>query len=721
MDYKTFLAKEAQLDALSDGEQEKFYAACLREQDPEIRVRAGYGLGSLYFWQGNFRKAIDVVEPVFLNYQSYPYSKTLLGCFNLLATAMQCELEYVSSRFVYGMALRLAKEHGTKGLYAREYNNIASVFVMEKKYSLALAYLDKAEQALPDSEVPMGAFIYLNKAVSYLRLGKTEQARQAYTLAIRGYNAREALPDDTLLCGLSLYYSLGDLENYESLKAKALARLGQMHASEAIETCQNLFECGMDADDEALLRTVLRTMDAYLEAHPEEYHFGQTLAELKYRYAEKNQDSSAMLEALRGGKYYAQLLLAQTERDRIGSMAKNFRITTQLQNALESKERASQAKSRFLRSISHDIRTPLNGIIGLLKVDEAHPEDGALIARNRGRMQLAADHLLSLINDVLDMSRIEEGGVKLAREPVSIPELHRQIVAIVEPTAAENGVTLRLAGALPTSAPWVYGSPNHLRQIFLNIYGNCVKYNRPGGSVTTAVDLTQEAPGRCTCRWTVSDTGIGMSQAFLAHIFEPFEQERSDARSTYNGSGLGMSIAQGLVRQMGGTIAVSSTEGSGSVFTVTIPFETAPAPQAPEAPREKADIRGLRLLLVEDNALNADIARILLTDEGAEIVLAQNGQQALDLFAASKPKQFDAILMDVMMPVMDGLTATRAIRALPRPDAETVPIIAMTANAYTEDAESCLAAGMNAHLGKPLDMAKVTQTIAACCGDGNAK
>ena len=718
MNYDEFLERAAQIQALPDEEQKKFYAECLEnEQDfSSVRVHASYSYGALFFWEGNFRKTIDIVEPVVMNYQSFPFSKKLIGCFNLLATAMHCETEYVGARFVYGVALQIAQEHHTEGLYAREYNNIASVFVMEQNYEEALRYLKKAEEALPVSEEPMGAYIYLNETVALQKLNRLPEALRAYETATGSYEAMEILPDDTLLCGLSLYYSLGNTRKYEEIKQQALERLDDMHASEAMETCQNLFECGMDAGDENLVAAIFRTMDWYMEKHPREIKVGRTMAELKYAYAEKKRDTEAMLEALRLEKEYEDRVIAQIEQDRVSSLAKYFQINTELQRALESKEKASQAKTQFLSSMSHDIRTPLNGIIGLLKVDEAHADDQQMVKKNRAKMQIAADHLLSLVNDVLDMSKIEDGNVVLSHESVDFSEMHREIMSIIEPAAVESGVKICLEEKTAGFKPYVYGSPNHLRQIFLNIYSNCIKYNHIGGKVTTVVELTQVSQCACTYRWTISDTGIGMSKAFLDHIFEPFVQERSDARSTYNGSGLGMSIAKSLVEQMGGTISVSSEVGKGSTFVITIPFEIAPAPETKKfSPTASVSIQGLNLLLVEDNELNADIAQILLTDRGAKVTLVRDGKQALDRFAQLAPGTFDAILMDVMMPVMDGLTATRAIRALHRPDAQTIPIIAMTANAYAEDAKACLEAGMNAHIGKPLDIDKVTETVAECC------
>ena len=718
MNYEAFLTELERVQDLPAAEQKQFFEKCLKEEQDisAVRVHASYCYGALFFWEGDFRRAIDITEPIVMEYRCLPFSEVLLGGFNLLGTAMHCEKEFIEARFVYELALKAAQEHQVRGLYAREYNNIASIYVMEEDYAAALRYLALAEQALPFSTVPMGAYIYLNKAVSLRKLERLPEAREAFETAVSRYNAREALPDDTLLCGVSLYYALGEQQKYAQIKQLALDRLKQMHASEIIETCENLLECGMDAGDEALVAEVFRTMERYMQDHPEDIKVGVSMADLKYRYAEKKADREAMLEALQLGKSYQSRLITRTEYDRVRTMEKNIQITSELQGAIESRERASKAKTQFLSAMSHDIRTPLNGIIGLLKVDEAYPEDEQLIQSNRGKMQVAANHLLSLINDVLDMSKIEDGGVILAHEVVDFPELTEELMSILGETAKESGVEFAFTDRVPKPAPCVYGSPKHLRQIFLNIYSNCIKYNRVGGSVSTLVELTERQEGRCTYRWTITDTGIGMSEAFLGRIFEPFVQEKNDARSTYNGTGLGMSIVKGLVDQMGGTITVSSQVGIGSSFVVTIPFEIAPAPQiGREEPKEEGCIQGRKLLLVEDNALNAEIAQMLLTSKGAEVTLAENGQQAVDLFAKAKPGTFDAILMDVRMPVMDGLTAARTIRGLNRPDAAAIPILAMTANAFEEDARACMEAGMNAHLSKPLDMDKVVAAIAQAC------
>lgn len=386
---------------------------------------------------------------------------------------------------------------------------------------------------------------------------------------------------------------------------------------------------------------------------------------------------------------------------------------TQLKEAALQAEKTNSAKSIFLSRMSHDIRTPLNGIIGLLNIDEAHFDNQELVRENHKKMLVSADHLLSLINDVLQVSKLEDGKIELAREPIDLAQLSRDVGTIISARAAEAGITLETDKQdLPEQ--YVYGSPLHIRQLFLNIYGNCIKYNHVGGKVITSLKCMHYGDGKVTYRWTISDTGIGMSQEFLTHIFEPFTQENSDSRSVYQGTGLGMTIVKSLVDKMGGLIEVSSKEGEGSTFVITLPFDTAEKPEEMQktVSESSSDINGLHLLLAEDNDLNAEIAELLLTDAGAQVTIVGDGKQAVDIFSREPAGTFDAILMDIMMPVMDGLTATREIRALERPDAKTIPIVAMTANAFAEDAKKCMEAGMNAHLAKPLDIHKVISTVA---------
>ena len=363
-----------------------------------------------------------------------------------------------------------------------------------------------------------------------------------------------------------------------------------------------------------------------------------------YAYLEKSSQSSfktacvavAVSILLAGWSY--MILRRQRQRD--------MEYQEKLQKAAVAANAANRAKSTFLFNMSHDIRTPLNGIMGLLKIDKDHFEDRELVRANHDKMLVAADHLLSLINDVLEVSKLEDGNIELAHQPMSLADVSQEVGTIIGERTAEAGIRFEFqAQELPVV--WVYGSPLHLRQIFLNIYGNCIKYNREGGSVTTQVQCLGAAHGRVTYRWTISDTGVGMSQEFLKRIFEPFAQERADARSVYQGTGLGMTIVRGLVEKMNGTIEVTSREGEGSTFVITLPFEIAPE-QQPERPDESAaeeakSIRGLCLLLVEDNDLNAEIAQTMLEDEGAQVTVAENGKRAVERFQSSLPGTFDAI------------------------------------------------------------------------------
>lgn len=386
-----------------------------------------------------------------------------------------------------------------------------------------------------------------------------------------------------------------------------------------------------------------------------------------------------------------------------------------LKKALEKANQANAAKSDFLSRMSHDIRTPLNGIIGLLDISEANPQDLELASQNRAKARIAANHLLSLINDILNMSKLEADNIELAHEAFDIRQLAGDIIIIAEMRAAESGITLKHEDCSQNIIyPYVYGSPLHVRQIFVNILSNAIKYNKPGGNIFMKIESGKKQDNTVEYICTITDTGIGMSPEFAEHLFEPFSQEKVDARSVYHGTGLGMSIVKALVDKMNGTIAVESELGVGSKFTVTIPFEIAEQKEIDN--EETAEdiavaIKDTKIMLVEDNELNIEIATELLKEQGAIVTQVANGAEAVRLFKENPRGTFDVILMDVMMPVMDGLEATRKIRALDRIDAATIPIIALTANAFYEDVKKCIESGMNAHLSKPLEIEKVVEMI----------
>ena len=400
-----------------------------------------------------------------------------------------------------------------------------------------------------------------------------------------------------------------------------------------------------------------------------------------------------------------------TERS-IAAIEKN---EEELKQAKEAAERANAAKTGFLSRMSHDIRTPLNGIIGMIEISDRHREDRALVDANRVKEKVAAKHLLELINDVLEFNKLDEENLQLTKEPFCLKKLWQEIITIVEPRAADRGVRLTYEEQTEgTAAGCVLGSSLHVRQIFINILGNAIKYTDAGGHVLCQVTIKAIGESRISCRAVISDNGIGMSTAFLPHLFESFSRENTDEKSVTQGTGLGMSIVKHLVDEMGGTITVESKKGVGTTFTVTLLFEE---PKEQECKKieegdQSADITGMRVLLAEDNELNMEIAETFLTDAGVQITKAYNGKEEVERYLEQPAGTFDAILTDLMMPVMDGCEAARAIRGSGRADAESIPIIALTANAFLEDAERVKREGMNEHLPKPLDVGKMLSVLA---------
>lgn len=384
----------------------------------------------------------------------------------------------------------------------------------------------------------------------------------------------------------------------------------------------------------------------------------------------------------------------------------------QLQEALVQAQSANAAKTAFLNNMSHDIRTPINGILGMLNIIQKSEDDPQKVNDCLNKIDSSSKLLLSLVNDVLDMSKLESGSVILNNESVDLDRVCNEITADVLFQAEAAG--LNVVGEHDDySGVYIRSSSLHLKKVLMNLFTNCIKYNKPGGSIHTSMKTIERTDERITCKFCIEDTGIGMSEEFIENeLFKPFAQADNSPRSSYMGTGLGMPIVKEIVEKMGGTITVESKLGEGSRFTVVLPFEI-DRNAVPEKETENvtADISGKCLLVAEDNDLNLEIAEFVLTENGAKVVSAVNGEEAFKKFEASETGEFDAILMDVMMPVMDGLSATRAIRVLERPDAKTIPIIAMTANAFREDEEKCLEAGMNAHLAKPLDMEKVVSVI----------
>lgn len=384
-----------------------------------------------------------------------------------------------------------------------------------------------------------------------------------------------------------------------------------------------------------------------------------------------------------------------------------------LQKKTQDAEAAIRAKSEFLSRMSHDIRTPINGMMGMLDIAQAHLDDPERMDSCLSKMRGAADQLLALINDVLDMSKIETGSIQLIEEPFDMMKLLNGTIAIQEIIASEKSLNMEQDIEDRILHPYVCGSPNYVRSILVNIISNAIKYTNPGGRISISARELACNGEYVDFEFIVSDTGIGMSEEFAKHIFEPFTQEHAEDRSSYHGTGLGMSIVKNLINKMKGTIQLQTVQGEGTTFTITLPvkLDVVRLEELTEE-EEETSIEGMKIMLVEDNDLNLEVAQYILEDAGAEIVVARNGLESIQLFEQSETNSFDAVLMDVMMPVMDGLTATRKIRKMKRKDAGTVPIIAMTANVFNEDVIAAKEAGMNEHIAKPLDFDKLMHTLA---------
>ena len=402
--------------------------------------------------------------------------------------------------------------------------------------------------------------------------------------------------------------------------------------------------------------------------------------------------------------------LLQQERDYGDKLAKAAREASS----------ANSAKTEFLRRMSHDLRTPINGIRGMVEVGNANADDLQKQTECRSKIWTASGLLLDLANEALDMSRLESGQVDLNLVPINLVALNCEVRDILERQAEERLVTI-ICDQQTLNHPYAQVSVTHLKRLLLNIAGNAVKYNRQGGYVRLVCCEVEPADGALVYEYTIADNGIGMSEEFQQHLYEPFCREEQQVEGASSGTGLGAPIAKQLVELMGGTMSFTSVLGQGTTFTIRLPFEKCKRSEIPQAVRADAGdgdaLQGLRVLLVEDNDLNAEIAQFTLSRAGAVVTHAKDGESAVEAFAASAPHEYDVVLMDIMMPGIDGLEATRQIRALDREDAATTPIIAVSANAFADDRRLSREAGMNAHLSKPVSSQELIEALAHIAAD----
>ena len=392
---------------------------------------------------------------------------------------------------------------------------------------------------------------------------------------------------------------------------------------------------------------------------------------------------------------------------------KDEKYKAELLIAAKKAEAANQAKTEFLQRMSHDIRTPINGICGMLDVADHYADDMEKQTECRAKVKEASNLLLELVNDVLDMSKLETDEIVLEEVPFNLSKISKEVLVVIEQIAEEQNIRIEWEKKEITHRDLI-GSSEYVKRVMMNILSNAVKYNKANGSIyISCMEIPSEQPGMTTIEFVCRDTGIGMSDEFQKHIFEPFTQEHEGSRTKFTGTGLGMSITKKLVEKMGGTIAFESKEGVGTTFVIRVPFKIDPDADKREEQKDVSEksIKGLHILLAEDNELNMEIAEFVLQNEGAEVTKAWNGQETVELFRNSEPGEFDAILMDIMMPVMNGYETAKMIRSLDREDAKTIPVIAMTANAFTEDRRRAKEAGMDEHISKPIDVKSLIKVI----------
>ncbi len=409
----------------------------------------------------------------------------------------------------------------------------------------------------------------------------------------------------------------------------------------------------------------------------------------------------------------SQRALIRSKRNLEMALEENKKINRKISEARQAAEQASRSKTQFLANMSHDIRTPMNGIIGMLNIADRYVDNPDEVKKYHQKIRMASEYLLSLINDVLDMRKIDQKDIMLLEESVNLRDVIENCRDILEAKAGEQEITLDTTGMAEFNPPQLMASEVHLRQIFMNIISNAIKYNKYGGKIFIQAIVLEQTEDKVICRFSVTDTGIGMSEDFQKQMFEPFTQEHGENRREFKGTGLGLSIVKRIIEEMGGEIRVESELDIGTKFSwdLTFPIDKAINERAENISDRIVTLRGIRVLAAEDNSLNSEILKFILEDMGINVNLVENGELAVKAFQESRPGEYAMIFMDIMMPVMDGYEASRIIRNMKRPDAAKIPIIALTANVFAEDIVRSSEAGMDAHITKPIDENKLKECM----------
>ena len=688
MKYQELIKEVEGVGKLELSEQEEFYRGVLNESsnDLEVRVAATFYLGMAYYYEGNFKKSKEIIEPIILQYQSMPFVRELISAFNLMGVMLYYDGANVSSRYYYEKALQIAMEHDDVGHYCYEYNNISITYAKQEKYEEALDSILKAKEYMPCCIENMGAYVYLNLALVYNHLNQVDKALEAFYIGLDEYDGKHIILEDYLNCGIELFSKSGMEFELKRCAEELEKRLENLYAAEYIDVCVALFDYYLEQKMFDRVQFILNNMDSYMNKHPDEIRLGLMVESSRYKYGKVIQDSNAIILALEKNAYYERIFEDEQVR-RCHDTERHFDTNRKLQLALENETKANQVKMRFLASMSHDIRTPINGIIGMLQVIQKCGDDKQRIKDAYDKMWISSTHLLSLVNDILDIRTLETDSVVLENKSFELSQLLGRVQTIIDVQASNCKIELFMKTQIEHDH--LIGSPTHVEKVLLNLLSNAIKYNKPGGKVYLSVKEKADC-----FEFVVEDTGIGMSEEFVQNkLFKPFVQKNT----RIDGAGLGMSIVQELVKKMNGSIEVKSKENKGTLFIVCLPLEVDKNPVKTQSLKPKTvSIENLSILVVEDNDINMEVIEFMLQSEGAIVYKARNGKEAVEQFG--QIKNLDLILMDLMMPIMDGYEATLQIRKKDK----KIPILAMSANAYMQDIQKCYQAGMNGHISKPL-------------------
>ena len=534
-------------------------------------------------------------------------------------------------------------------------------------------------------------------------IGSVEALAAVFLLAKRGRNKNKQKNSSTLRGGESVF--LKEI-NFRENEACVVIRQSDRMPVYATEGTEKLLGVGLQElqNDVTCLDHNLQTGEHRNGIWEHYRNWDGTHTEI-FEFPMKNDIWLTMSMSSASDGRYSLLSFTDT--------TKQHNQIEQYEELLRKAEEESQSKTTFLNRMSHEIRTPMNGIIGMLNIADRYVDNPDEVKKYHQKIRMASEYLLSLINDVLDMRKIDQKDIMLLEESVNLRDVIENCRDILEAKAGEQEITLDTTGMAEFNPPQLMASEVHLRQIFMNIISNAIKYNKYGGKIFIQAIVLEQTEDKVTCRFSVTDTGIGMSEDFQKQMFEPFTQEHGENRSEFKGTGLGLSIVKRIIEEMGGEIRVESELDIGTKFSwdLTFPIDKAINERAENIPDRIVTLRGIRVLAAEDNSLNSEILKFILEDMGINVNLVENGELAVKAFQESRPGEYAMILMDIMMPVMDGYEASRIIRNMKRPDAAKIPIIALTANAFAEDIVRSSEAGMDAHITKPIDENKLKECM----------